>query len=307
MEKYASMWRADSPAERQDEATDLWNDLTGVDRKSNTRERLQSLFPASHSKEAAREQVNIYTAGQPEDVLGLPTGSIFNKAFSQEEVDKAKAALIANRRIAESDPTLGERAITGGIGALTGAGVGMLTKGFLEPRYHNRHLAMQAGSLGALGATALPHVQRRGIFGMGGMRGGLNLREKMLDERQAQLNKEAKMTAKQLRDMTIGGAAGLGALGLGIHQVNQSSRNRKGYTPREVRYAGEKAKALRMMELGGAPEGQIARHIRRANRKKDKMLDQLGPAGAGLVGAGVGGLSAGLGAKYLLDAVKAGV
>ena len=55
MDKYASMWKADTPVERQADARDLWSDLTGINHaKKDTTTRLQEMFPAAgtHNKEA---------------------------------------------------------------------------------------------------------------------------------------------------------------------------------------------------------------------------------------------------------------
>ena len=55
MEKYASMWKADTPVERQAEARELWDNLTGINHsKEDTTARLERLFPQAntHNKEA---------------------------------------------------------------------------------------------------------------------------------------------------------------------------------------------------------------------------------------------------------------
>ena len=60
MEKYASMWKADTPVERQADARDLWSDLTGRNHaKNDTTTRLQEMFPAAgtHNKEASKSSV----------------------------------------------------------------------------------------------------------------------------------------------------------------------------------------------------------------------------------------------------------
>ena len=60
MEKYASMWKADTPVERQAEARDLWDGLTGIEHsKKDTTARLQELFPSAgtHNKEASKSSV----------------------------------------------------------------------------------------------------------------------------------------------------------------------------------------------------------------------------------------------------------
>ena len=56
MEKYASMWKADTPVERQAEAREMWDDLTGINHKEeDTSTRLSNLFPMAktHNKEAS--------------------------------------------------------------------------------------------------------------------------------------------------------------------------------------------------------------------------------------------------------------
>lgn len=66
MEKYASMWKADTPVERQAEARELWDDLTGINHsKEDTTARLERLFPQAntHNKEAKM------TASQMRDLM----------------------------------------------------------------------------------------------------------------------------------------------------------------------------------------------------------------------------------------------
>ena len=60
MNKYASMWKADTPVERQADARELWSDLTGVNHaKKDTSTRLQEMFPAAstHNKEASKSSI----------------------------------------------------------------------------------------------------------------------------------------------------------------------------------------------------------------------------------------------------------
>jgi hypothetical protein len=55
MEKYASMWRGETPVERQLAAADLWTDMTSdsVVTVDDPRSRLENMFPQSHTKEAS--------------------------------------------------------------------------------------------------------------------------------------------------------------------------------------------------------------------------------------------------------------
>lgn len=134
-------------------------------------------------KVAEKERLNMYLAPQVQDKAGLPTGSVFNDPFTQEEVNMARKALEANRRYADSDPTLGERAITGAIGGLTGYGIGYMARPFtgVDPR-------IMGAASGGISALVSPASARAGF------RSGLNDRERMLNQRQAELDKEASMS-----------------------------------------------------------------------------------------------------------------
>lgn len=46
------MWKAATPAEWQDDAKAMWDDLTGSPTNIDTKSRLENLFPKSHVKEA---------------------------------------------------------------------------------------------------------------------------------------------------------------------------------------------------------------------------------------------------------------
>ena len=110
MDKYASMWKADTPVERQAEAREMWDDLTGVNhKKEDTSSRLSKLFPqaTTHTKEASLSEADLrkrYIAGAAlagSGALGLREylRSKKNEAgHSAREIDvEARKAAIAKR------------------------------------------------------------------------------------------------------------------------------------------------------------------------------------------------------------------
>ena len=75
MEKYASMWRGETPVERQEHAVDMWNNMTGGSiAKEDTASRLEKLFPHSHTKTAFASPVAVLGEIAPGAYLGSTSG-----------------------------------------------------------------------------------------------------------------------------------------------------------------------------------------------------------------------------------------
>ena len=99
MEKYESMWKADTPVERQADARSLWDSLTGIKHpKQDTTSDLQGMFPAarSHNKEASKASMirdRLLGAGIATGAIG---GGVYqhnrskknNKGFSSRDMDR---------------------------------------------------------------------------------------------------------------------------------------------------------------------------------------------------------------------------
>lgn len=101
MEKYASMWKADTPVERQAEAREMWDDLTGIDhKKEDTSTRLSNLFPMAktHNKEASAAAIRARLIGAGVGLGGTGLGIYsYNKSkpneqgYTQRQMDYAAA------------------------------------------------------------------------------------------------------------------------------------------------------------------------------------------------------------------------
>ena len=99
MDKYASMWKADTPVERQADARNLWDDLTDIDHsKKDTTARLQELFPAArtHNKEASKSSVIRDRLLGSAAALGATAGGMYQhnrskkneKGFSKRDIER---------------------------------------------------------------------------------------------------------------------------------------------------------------------------------------------------------------------------
>lgn len=100
MEKYASMWRGDTPIDRQLAAADLWTDMTNysVVTVDDPRSRLENMFPQSHTKEA--------TFRNPEHMrMGLAAaggGYLAGRAMQEKEASDAKKLQIGGALVGGS-------------------------------------------------------------------------------------------------------------------------------------------------------------------------------------------------------------
>ena len=118
MEKYASMWRGETPIERQDHAVDMWNNLAGgVIPKEDVSSRLEKLFPQTHTKEAAYTKENPLEHIRESKRLGAKRGARIG-AIAAPALTTTIAAARGNRI-----PILGA-AVASGLGGVTGSAIG---------------------------------------------------------------------------------------------------------------------------------------------------------------------------------------
>jgi hypothetical protein len=109
--------------------------------------------------------------------------------------------------------------------------------------------------------------------------------------------------SSEIRDRLLGAAAGVGGVGLGIHQYNKSKKNKEGYTARDIERERSRAGQEAAESMGGSKRSRLAERLSDIGTAKDEFLD-ASPARAGLIGAGVGAGAAGLGMHRLLKNIK---
>lgn len=120
-------------------------------------------------------------------------------------------------------------------------------------------------------------------------------------------NKEAKMSASQMRDLMIGTGIGLGGTGAGIAAYSNLKKNPQGISGARASFEASEAGKRRLEELGYSKPGRISQALTNARRKSVEFAEQNPMlTGVGLAGAGAlaGGLSARSVAKRIKDSVK---
>lgn len=148
MDKYASMWKADTPIERQADARDLWDDLTGINHsKQDTTTRLHELFPAArtHNKEASKSSVI-------RDRLlgaGLAGGAIVGGGYQYNQSKKNSKGLTKRQQARIVRDAAYQKSLETGGSAKSKAGVKLDR---MREQYEN-YLDANPGMATAMGAT----------------------------------------------------------------------------------------------------------------------------------------------------------
>lgn len=278
MEKYASMWKAPTPVERQADARDAWDAITGVSHsKKDTTARLQELFPEarSHNKEA-QEYVHLSPMemlAERNRVLGRNDGEGVPGFIGKKDV-------IKDRLYGATTGALAGGALGYG-GALAAKRLGA---SILTPS----HFGMAGAGLGYMKGIVDADDERLRAAGI-----DQSAASKYLGFGSGRMVKEASKSSV-IRDRLLGAGIATGAVGGGMYQYNRSKKDSKGLSSRAKARAMDEAAYQKSLEMGGSPKSKNAKKIDQLKKKVGDYLDQ-NPGQAAAMGAVLGGTAAGVG------------